>query len=90
MSATTTIRLRIAALSGLLLPAAVLADDHRGVPLLPAYRQECGSCHVAYPPGMLPAASWQRAAVKSRSNCAACHQRAEEGNFSERFIRIPR
>lgn len=24
------------------------------------YRQECASCHVAYPPGMLPARSWQR------------------------------
>ena len=30
----------------------------RAVP--PAYTQECGSCHVAYPPGMLPARSWQR------------------------------
>lgn len=25
-----------------------------------AYRQECASCHVAYPPGLLPAASWKR------------------------------
>jgi len=24
------------------------------------YQQECGSCHVAYPPGLLPAASWGR------------------------------
>ena len=41
---------------------AALADDHRGarVPLLPAYQQECSACHVAYPPGMLPAASWRR------------------------------
>lgn len=30
------------------------------VPLLPRYQQECASCHVAYPPGLLPAASWQR------------------------------
>ena len=30
------------------------------VPLLPQYQQECAACHVAYPPGMLPAASWQR------------------------------
>ena len=22
--------------------------------------QECASCHMAYPPGLLPAASWQR------------------------------
>ncbi|ADC60992.1 diheme cytochrome c [Allochromatium vinosum] len=26
----------------------------------PAYLQECGSCHLAYPPGVLPAASWSR------------------------------
>jgi hypothetical protein len=24
------------------------------------YRQECGSCHVAYPPMLLPVASWER------------------------------
>ncbi len=26
----------------------------------PRYLEECGSCHMAYPPGMLPAKSWQR------------------------------
>lgn len=30
------------------------------VPLLPVYKQECSACHVAYPAGMLPAASWKR------------------------------
>jgi mono/diheme cytochrome c family protein len=25
-----------------------------------AYLQECASCHLAYPPGLLPARSWQR------------------------------
>jgi cytochrome c553 len=42
---------------------AALADDDRrraAVPLLPAYAQECAACHVAYPPGMLPSASWRR------------------------------
>ncbi len=29
-------------------------------PLLPSYKTECAACHVAYPPGMLPASSWQR------------------------------
>ncbi len=24
------------------------------------YEQECAGCHIAYPAGMLPAASWQR------------------------------
>lgn len=27
---------------------------------LPAYKEECGSCHMAYPPGLLPARSWQK------------------------------
>lgn len=27
---------------------------------LKAYTQECGACHTAYPPGLLPARSWQR------------------------------
>jgi hypothetical protein len=125
-------------------------------PLLPAYQQECASCHVAYPPGLLPPASWQRLmgnlprhfgtdasldaasrkeltawlaanagtyrrvaeappedritrsawfvrkhdevpartwklpAVKSPSNCVACHARAEQGDFDEHNVRIPR
>ena len=28
--------------------------------MLPKYQQECAACHLAYPPGLLPAASWQR------------------------------
>lgn len=126
------------------------------VTMLPKFKQECASCHVAYPPGMLPAESWRRIlgnldhhfgsnasldeasvkeltcwltahaasggraaaappqdritrsawflaahdevppsawrlpAVKGASNCAACHTRANEGNFDERFVRIPR
>lgn len=47
---------------GLSLAVPAQAD---GGPMLPrdmpaAYTQECASCHVAYPPGMLPARSWQR------------------------------
>jgi hypothetical protein len=26
----------------------------------PGYLQECGACHLAYPPGLLPARSWTR------------------------------
>lgn len=135
------------------------AGDHRraaSAPPLPKYKEECASCHVAYPPGMLPAASWQRLmnnlpnhfgtdasldadtvkqltawltanagtykrvssappddritrspwfvrehdevaastwklpAVKSAANCAACHQRADQGDFNEHNVRIPR
>jgi hypothetical protein len=44
------------------LPLSAHADSDGGVrvPLLPRYTQECGACHLAYPPGMLPAPSWQR------------------------------
>jgi hypothetical protein len=27
---------------------------------LPLYAEECGSCHYAYPPGLLPEASWRK------------------------------
>lgn len=46
-----------------LLPCAALAEDEMrsvAIPLLPKYRQECATCHVAYPPGALPAESWRR------------------------------
>ena len=26
----------------------------------PTYKEECGSCHMAYPPGLLPARSWDK------------------------------
>ena len=41
-------------------PAAVLADGERRSPDDSAWREECGSCHVAYPPRLLPAQSWRR------------------------------
>jgi len=49
--------------------AIALADDERGreggrptvAPVNnPQYAEECGSCHMAYPPGLLPARSWQK------------------------------
>lgn len=137
--------------------APARADSPRApaTPAPKAFTDECGSCHLAYPPGLLPAASWQRLmaglprhfgvdasvdakaaaeigawlaanaatgrradpppqdritqapwfvrehrevrtatwslpAVKGPSNCAACHTRADQGDFDERFIRIPR
>jgi hypothetical protein len=45
-----------------LLAFSATARDHgaAAAPQLPAYQQECGACHLAFPPGLLPAASWQR------------------------------
>lgn len=28
-------------------------------PIDPTYAKECGACHVAYPPGLLPATAWR-------------------------------
>ncbi|MDP3230368.1 MAG: diheme cytochrome c [Acidovorax sp.] len=38
------------------------ADSGRAMPrnVPSAYTQECAACHTAYPPGLLPAASWNR------------------------------
>jgi Dihaem cytochrome c len=126
-----------------------------------AWQQECASCHVAYPPSLLPKASWRRMMsgldkhfgenasldpatqadilkfleanaansgnkvprrmaaneaplritetrwfvhehdevpssvwrspkVKSPSNCAACHSNAEQGDFNEHNVHIPK
>lgn len=155
----------VLALGALSITRADDDDDEHGrqrvsrttaAPMLPLYQQECAACHLAYPAGMLPAASWQllmshlpkhfgtdaslepaqvqaisrwltdhaatrakraapppedritraawfvhehdevpaatwkRASIKSPSNCIACHTRADQGDFNERFIRIPR
>lgn len=51
----------LAALWVTTLAAPAWADDQGPrVPLLAAYKSECSSCHVPYPVGLLPAASWQR------------------------------
>lgn len=143
--------------AGLVLAAPVFADGgHQASgPVLPLYRQECAACHIPYPAGLLPAASWQRVmsglprhfgtdasldpktvrelsdwltanaatgrraveppqdritrspwfvrqhdevpaaawqrpAVKSASNCIACHAGADQGDFNEHRVRIPR
>jgi hypothetical protein len=39
-------------------------DKHRSTDVAaianPVYKEECGSCHIAYPPGLLPARSWTK------------------------------
>ncbi len=59
---TTCLRSTAAAvaLSAALLTAAHADRDRRMPEAVPAdYRSECGACHLAYPPGLLPAASWR-------------------------------
>lgn len=38
----------------------------------------------------VPSSIWRRAKVGSRSNCIACHPRADEGRYFEREIVIPK
>ncbi|MBP9904798.1 MAG: diheme cytochrome c [Rhodoferax sp.] len=45
--------------------AAKYNGEDRGRPVMPAqsnarWQAECGSCHMAFPPGLLPAASWTK------------------------------
>lgn len=55
------LRISRASLLALALVGTVHADSGRmqAGPPLPAYQQECGSCHLAYPAGLLPASSWR-------------------------------
>lgn len=151
--------MRAACWSLLLVGASVWADDDHGhakqrgaAPVNPVYQRECAACHMAYPPGLLPAASWRaltadlphhfgsdasldaptvnqltqwlvkyadsgprapqdritrmpwfvhehdevaasvwrRPSIKTAGNCVACHRGAEQGQFNEHDIRIPR
>jgi mono/diheme cytochrome c family protein len=54
-------RRALTALAGITLLAAAHAESKLAATAPPPkYQQECAACHVAYPPGFLPAASWQR------------------------------
>ena len=54
--------LSLAAAATLALSLGGLAHAERGYAVAPntKHQQECSSCHLAYPPGLLPAASWGR------------------------------
>lgn len=52
----------LAALLAVTVPLVAQADSRNLLPRneLKLYNQECGACHLAFPPGMLPAPAWQR------------------------------
>ena len=141
--------------AALILCSTMVHAEREGlsVPNHPKWKDECGSCHLAFPPQLLTAENWrqlmdglnkhfganatldagdtkdileflQRHAgkteqhsatslritdtawfkrvhrevssrswthprVKTRSNCTACHVKAEQGDWSERGIRMP-
>lgn len=50
----------LAAASFALASAIAFGDDRLAPAGDTTYVQECGGCHLAYPPGLLPARSWNR------------------------------
>jgi len=44
----------------ILLAQAAWADSNAFPAAHPKWKAECGSCHTAYPPQLLPASSWRR------------------------------
>jgi nitrate/TMAO reductase-like tetraheme cytochrome c subunit len=47
--------------TGLFGSGLAYADGKKmAVPANPQWKEECGSCHIAYPPGYLTAADWQQ------------------------------
>lgn len=57
--------LAVAALSASMAALAKYNGEDRGKPVMPSqvnakWAAECGGCHLAFPPGLLPAASWKK------------------------------
>ena len=60
MSLLSSYFVRTLVASAFLSLTASWADSYKGPPPPAVYTQECGSCHLAFPPNLLPKASWQR------------------------------
>ena len=55
--------------SGFFLQRALAGGGHYYPPVTdPLVREECGSCHLAFAPSMLPASSWQRMMDKLKNH----------------------
>jgi mono/diheme cytochrome c family protein len=52
--------LGLALAAALLASTSAVADSRRTVVTHPAYQEECGGCHIAYPPRFLAAGDWHR------------------------------
>src|SRR5512138_1281281 len=46
--------------SAALMAQVAMAGERLAVSANPRWKAECGSCHLAYPPQLLPAQSWRR------------------------------
>lgn len=73
---------------GLLIDSA-MAEPSGSVATNKSWKAECGSCHVAYPPNLLPASSWRQIMAGLRQHFGAdasvdAASAAEIGAFLER------
>ena len=50
----------LALVAAALVSSVALADSKPAVVTPPAYQEECGSCHIAYPPRFLGPSAWHR------------------------------
>jgi hypothetical protein len=64
----------LASMATMLGPVAHAESTVRA-PVLEAYTQECASCHMAYPAGLLPAVA---------ANFNARHAKASQGDFNKK------
>ncbi|MEW5769438.1 MAG: cytochrome C [Pseudomonadota bacterium] len=73
-------------------PRSVPAIAARDARIPPAQTPErvTGMPFFAFMHDEVPAAIWARPKIGSKSNCGACHPRADEGRYFEREIRIPK
>jgi hypothetical protein len=73
-------------------PRAVQAIAYRNarVPLSETPLRVTEMPFFAYMHDEVPNSIWQRSKVGSKSNCIACHPRADEGRYFEREILIPK
>jgi hypothetical protein len=53
-------RLLLSLAAAALLAGEAMAESRFAVPANAPWQAECASCHIAYPPQLLPAQSWQR------------------------------
>ena len=68
----------------------VWLDDNAGTRAAPTDDRITQSRWFVRKHDEVPAATWKRASIKSASNCIACHQGADKGDFEEDRVRIPR
>ncbi|MEO5377657.1 MAG: diheme cytochrome c [Magnetococcus sp. DMHC-6] len=65
-TAQTLLALTFLASTALIVSTGITEEEHgtkkstRPIPYDPEYVKECGACHIAYPPKLLPTASWEK------------------------------